>query len=416
MVGARELAVGLLDVVRPRRPWRRRGRRRSPCWPSRPACRRWCSPRTSLRQSVPCSLGRGFVDRPSRVGPLGRVDHQHLRGAHHPVADPVAGLGDHLAGGHLDVGVLPDVGEGLVDGRGRTASPSAPNLVSPRPVTTRSSCSATAWKPPSRSPCSRARSMVSRTSMIGASARYVAFSPDQLPVAVDPALVVEELRLQPLQVGGPLGERASASRSARRRPPGLRGRLVEPRSRRPSSSAPSPAGGRLLLAEGASAGRLRRPSRRPAVGPRSPPDAVVGLGHLFSPSVPSVAVAGSSARRRSRRRRRRRRPRRSSRRCPPAAAWSASAAAYIAAPIFWLDSPSLVDAGLDLLGRGLGVLEGRLERVDVGLDLGLDVLGDLLGVLLEELLGGVDELSRPGCGSRPPRAAWRPPRRTARPP
>ena len=76
---------------------------------------------------------------------------------------------------------------------------------------------------------------------------------------------------------------------------------------------------------------------------------------------------------------------------PPAAAWSASAAAYIAAPIFWLDSPSLVTPALDLVGGGVGVLEGGLERVDVGLHLGLHVVGDLLGVLLEELLGGVDE-------------------------
>ena len=59
---------------------------------------------------------------------------------------------------------------------GSNGSPGAPNLVSPSPATTRSSCSATAWKPSSSGPCSRARSIVSSTSVIGASAAYVAFS------------------------------------------------------------------------------------------------------------------------------------------------------------------------------------------------------------------------------------------------
>src|SRR5207253_11430072 len=48
-------------------------------------------------------------------------------------------------------------------------------------------------------------------------------------------------------------------------------------------------------------------------------------------------------------------------------------------------------AGLDLVRRGVGVLEDLLERVDVGLDLGLHVVGDLVAVVGQELLGRVDE-------------------------
>src|SRR3546814_14635400 len=47
--------------------------------------------------------------------------------------------------------------------------------------------------------------------------------------------------------------------------------------------------------------------------------------------------------------------------------------------------------GLELLGRGLLVLQRGLERLDVRGDLGLDVVGDLVAVVGQELLGGVDE-------------------------
>src|SRR5262245_36022902 len=57
---------------------------------------------------------RSSLSRPPRSAARG-VDHEHLRRAYDAVADAVAGLGDHLAGGHLHVGILPDVAERLVE-------------------------------------------------------------------------------------------------------------------------------------------------------------------------------------------------------------------------------------------------------------------------------------------------------------
>src|SRR6478672_353195 len=120
--------------------------------------------------------GRRVVrwSRPGGSG-VGRVDHEDLGGPNDAVAEPVARLGDHLGGGHLHLGILPDVAQRLMDLRVERVARLA-ELDQAGRATTRSSWSATAWKPGSSSPCSRARSMVSSTSTIGASAAYVAFS------------------------------------------------------------------------------------------------------------------------------------------------------------------------------------------------------------------------------------------------
>ena len=91
--------------------------------------------------------------------------------------------------------------------RGSNASPGSPYLTSPAFATTRSSWSATAWKPVVElavltGPVDGVEHVDDRRER--GVRRVLA---DQLPVAVDPALVVEVLGLEPLQVGGALGER-----------------------------------------------------------------------------------------------------------------------------------------------------------------------------------------------------------------
>src|SRR6478735_9516240 len=82
-------------------------------------CRSWVGP------------GRSWVER-VETSVAGRVDDQHLRCPYDAVAEAVARLGHHLGGGHLHVGILPDVAQRLVELRvervARRAEPDQPGL------------------------------------------------------------------------------------------------------------------------------------------------------------------------------------------------------------------------------------------------------------------------------------------------
>src|SRR5262249_55582793 len=143
----------------------------------------------------------------------------------------------------------------------------------------------------------------------------------QLTVAVDPALVVDVLRLEPLQVRGPLGqlrlEGAFAGRRVGDRRSGVLDLgLVRHLGRRVGGGAHR-GDGLLPVGEAIVAGRLGHEAAWLS-SPSLPGSSTISASTTSSSDSPVAPVV------------------------PPAAAESASAAAYIAAPIFWLDSPSLV--------------------------------------------------------------------------
>ena len=169
VVGARELAVGLLDLVGARRPCLRRARGRSPFRPSRRGSIVQLMRSTSLSAQLVVTAARTRSGRrpgrrpgPARPGPPGR------RSGSPPWRSPCRW--SPRPRGPRRCGRAPR------GWSGRTRRPAHRTGSGPAPATIRSSWSATALKPSSSAPCSRARSMVSSTSMIGASAWYVAFS------------------------------------------------------------------------------------------------------------------------------------------------------------------------------------------------------------------------------------------------
>ena len=171
VVGAGELAVGLLDLVLARRPSSRRGRRRSPCRPSRHACRPWCS------LPHPLSLSWFQLRRQlNSVGPLaGRPPAPARRGP------PARRSGSRTCAITLQV-VTSTSGSSPMWERaswmvGSNTSPTARRIGQPEPR--HDPLAAGRPRPGTRHRDRRApaaRSIVSRTSMIGVSAVYVAFS------------------------------------------------------------------------------------------------------------------------------------------------------------------------------------------------------------------------------------------------
>src|SRR6476661_1800970 len=277
-----------------------------------------------------------------------RVDDQDLRRADDPLADPVAGLGDHLAGGHLDLRVLPDVGEGLVDRRVEPVADGA-ELGQAEP-----------GDDPLELVRDRLESVLERRVLAGTVDRVEHLGDrressvgrvlaDQLAVPLDAPLVVEVLGLEPLEVGGqvghvaPCGEQVALELDV----PGHATGPVSGHATGPVSGhgAGLRRGLDLGLVGHLGRGVTEAAGRGPLGRSRSGllrlllgSDARLGsgVGHLLSPSLVSVSSSTISASTTS-----------SSASpvapvAPPAAADSASAAAYMAAPIFWLDSPSLV--------------------------------------------------------------------------
>ena len=261
----------------------------------------------------------------------------------------------------------------------RTARGRACRRIAPEP---RRPC----LKPPSSSPCSRARPMSSSTGSSSPPASPTATSRDCLAVALDPLAVVGVLGLQPLQVAVRSASSRRSSRLARvasvasSTPVGAAGSEVpaEPAAC-PPASAPRPSAGRCA--------RLSRIDRRlgaPRLGGHA-------LAHAAPPSrslvLPSSTISASTTSsscgvpsgRTGRRRRHRRRP-----------SACALVCAYIAAPIFWLTVGQLLRLGPDArrcrCRRAPSSASPSAASTSV-----LLVRRELLAVLGQELLGLVDE-------------------------
>src|SRR3954451_3359663 len=311
-----------------------------------------------LSCAVLLSSSSGGRARPGRCGSRARgVDHEYLGRADDAVTDAVAGLGDHLRRGHLHVGILADVAERRVEVRVERVTRLAVLDQTGRrhdPLQLLGNGGEAGLElPVLAGPVDRVEHVDDRGER--GVRRVLAH---QLTVTVDPALVVEVLGLEALQVGGALGQRLQ-----RRSQHHTLGRCVHLRLRR--VVAVEVEVGRLerspLLDEVVDAadvgqvarlltgcheifhlGRVRRRGSRvvrlprPVVRHLEPSS--LPLSELPVPELPSVSPASSTISASTT----------SSSAAPgdasvpPAAAWSASAAAYIAAPIFWLDSPSLV--------------------------------------------------------------------------
>ena len=285
---------------------------------------------------------------------------------------------------------------------GSKASPGSPKRVSPWAATTRSSCSAT----PAEALVERA--VLARPVDVvedlddrrqGLVRRVLAH---QLAVTLDPALVVEVLGLEPLEVGGPLGELLLDGR-----PVGLLGGGVASAASTSVSLAISaaaspnePAGSAEVSSTSTESSGCSDWGSVTGARPRCRCDPTrqsvvvlvddLGVDHVVV-GLAGAAVAATRGR-------------------LVGLGGGVHGGAHLLAGL-----AELGDRGLDLVGAGVGVVEHRLEGVEVGLHLGLHVLGDLLAVVAEELLGLVDQRVGLVAGLDAARGAWRPRRRTAPP-